>query len=325
VEFEWVANTLSAYRNGTFLWKHEDPLYNATLLTAVSKSQLLLTNITHYFIYDVINAKVVSAQKGQVLAFAHQQDKVFVQTETDVVTFDRKSLNVSQYTGRSHFFLQKRGIVNVSNLTFALPHGYTEQCSAISQYGGILIAAKNGQKVVVAVLDIHRHVKSLVQTDRSVIGTCWAYEDALIVSYYSQGKKVAYVTSFGLTNTSTRTYTTESLIVAAGRDRFLFDTGRIAKVDGMTFHPRPGMAGGPPPDVQPDIHAQLLEGAYPGTKVLVDSHGCLALQGYDLIVLQGAGDDNYVTMHLGITGLAVVIAIALFVNSYQSRKTSFWQ
>jgi hypothetical protein len=179
--------------------------------------------------------------------------------------------------------------------------------------------------LVAAVLDVHGRVRNLVHREHTELGTCWAYDDSLALSYYDTKKADAYVASFGLTNTSQRTYTTETLIVAAGRDKFAFANGRLADLAGITFHPAAGTPGSWAPQQSPDVKVKYRQGAYAGVKVVVDTHGCLALQNYDFHILEGAGDDSYATLHLAITGGSVLLAIAFFVNSHQSKKTSFWQ
>jgi hypothetical protein len=219
----------------------------------------------------------------------------------DVLKLDRKSKNITQFGWHTFLVSQKGLILNITNRTFAFPHTCTEKCSAVSQAGGVLAVAECGSKLAIAVLDLQGRVKNLVHSEHSIVGACWAFDDAVAFSYFQTKKKVAYVSSGGLTNQSAKTYTTEQLIIAAGA---------------------PGSWA---PHVEPDVKATVLEGTFPGTKIIVDGHGYLAVQSYDVTVVKGAGDDGYVTMHLTITGVAVAIAVALFVNSYQSRKTSFWE
>jgi hypothetical protein len=325
VEFVWEPTVLLAERNGSLLWRFDDPLYNATLLTAVTKSQFLLTNATNYFVYDVMKEKIVVLGVGNLLAFAPQADAIFVETESGVVKLDRKTKAVSPYDGVRFSVSQNGVVVNVSNRTFAFTRGCVEKCSAASQYGGVLSVAACGHKLVATVLDLQGHVRNLVHSEHGSIGTCWDYDDALALSYYDQKKKIAYVTSFGLTNVSQRTYTTESLILAAGRDKFALANGRIAEIDGVTFHPAAGTAGSWAGPASPDVKGKLRQGAFPGVKTIVDTYGCLAVQNYDIHVLEGAGDDTYATMHIAITGAAVFISLALFVNAQKSKKTSFWE
>jgi hypothetical protein len=188
----------------------------------------------------------------------------------------------------------------------------------------MLSVASCGSRLVAAVVDTGGKVKSLTYAGDATIGTCWSFDDSLSLSYYKPKSKAAYVNSFGLTNGSQRSFTTESLIVAAGKDHFALANGQISKINGISFHGAIPVQGANP-KYEPDVKGERIMGSWEGVKVLVDANGCLAVQNYDIHVIQGAADGEFLAMHIAITGGSLALALLFLFNSYSSRKSSFWQ
>jgi hypothetical protein len=324
LEFKWSPTILEAYNGSSFLWRIEDPLYGAALLTAISKSSLFLTNATHYLVYDASSQTLKLVGRGHVVSFVETTRGLVFLTPYGALRMNPKNLTIEDYKGKSLTIAQNGLLVNSSGKYFTFPTDCTPLCSAGSQQGSMLAAASCGSKVVAAVVDTNGRVKFLTYVDNAVVGTCWAFDDSLSLSYYRPMKKAAYVNSFGLSNTSQRSFTTESLIVAAGRHHFALANGQVSKIHAFSFHGAIPYQGSEP-QYTPDVKGERIQGSWEAVKVLVDTNGCLAVQNYDIHVIQGAADDSLLTMHLTITGGSLVLALFLLFNSYSSHRWSFWQ
>jgi hypothetical protein len=110
------------------------------------------------------------------------------------------------------------------------------------------------------------------------------------------------------------------------KDHFVFGDGKIAKGPGLSFHGALPMQGGYGTTVYaPDVKLEALQHAFHDVRGIVDHHGCLAVQNFDVHVIQGGAGDSYMSMHLSILGVSVLLALVMVWSSCGSGTNSFWE
>jgi len=247
-----------------------------------------------------------------------------IQTANGTYRLNPKDYTISEYTGKSSSMVQNGLKIDSGGKTFAFPPDCKPLCSAGSQSGSMISVADCNGRVISALLETSGKVRSTHFTDGAIVGTCWAFTDSLSFSYYKPKKRLAYVNSFVPGNSSQRSFTTESLIVAAGKEHFALANGQVVKIPALAFHGAVPFQGGAV-TYAPDVKGERIQGAWEGVKAVVDENGCLAVQSYDVHVVHGGGDDEYMTMHLAIIVVALVLAAGLLIASYRAKKGSFWE
>lgn len=323
-EFRYVPTLLEYMVNGEPLWKIEEPLYGALLRTALAPNKLLLTNDTHFFVYDILIDQIVFIQEGTVYNAVDITDGCVLDTENGALIIDRKSLKVEPYTGKTFAAVIQNTTIKMKKHTFSFPSFCQMKCTKGAPGGYVLAVAECDKDLHTAVLDNEGHTKYLTHTVDSHFGTCWNYEDSFSVSYYKNNKKISYVTSFNLPNMSQRTVTTESLIVGTQKNHVVYSNGRIHDIKPEHFHGAVPFSGYGV-HYMPDVVGVRIQGSYENVKAVIDVAGCFAIQNDDIHVLQGAADDTYMSIQLSVVGGSLLITFIMLYSSRQTKKVSFWK
>lgn len=327
---KWAPTAIEAFNGNDLVWRIDEPLYKGKLLTAITKSSLVVQNKTHYMIYDVALERLTYIKEGKIIDFAQNADGFIYQTAEGVFLMNVKTLEVSEFSKPYYSAKQKNNTITINDRSFSFPSNCDTKCHATCGSGAVVSVAKCGSSISSVILDRHGKIKYMNNLERGTLGTCWCSDDSASISYTkptSGGASKAFVSSFGLANYSVRGFETEALITAAGKDNFAMANGKLMPISGEMFH---GAVPWQPSGLlsasyQAKIVVEPIQGSWEAVRSVVDANGCLAVQNYDIHVLQGATDDGFVTMHMTIIGFATLLALGLLINSYVSKRTSFWK
>ena len=215
--------------------------------------------------------------------------------------------------------------IRVGSSQFTFPSRCAPKCVASSPFGGVIAAAQCGESVATTVIDRNGKSKYLVETEGAILGTCWCARDSVSVSYYKTKRGAAFVNSFSLANNSQRAFATQALVVAASGGVLVLASGEVISVPEEKIHGavpmQPSYAHA---YYEPELSGERKGGAFEGAKAVANENGIVAIQNKDIHVLDDAMSFP-VSTHLIVVGVFVVLSLGLYLNSFFSKKSSFWK
>jgi hypothetical protein len=323
--FQWRPTVLEAFNRSNFLWRIDEPLYNSTVLAILSKTQLFVKNQTDYFVFETQDRTIPFIKRDTLLGFVQRKDSLVLKTPKGISSLSLKKFEITKFKQQSHAITQKNLLVTAKNTTFAFPEKCVRKCTATSQNAVALSVADCPDYYLAVIMDHAGRVRYSNTIDHAEFGTCWSYGDSLSVSYYRPNRKTSYVTSWGLSNTSQRTFTTENLIVAADHDFFALGDGRLAFGPGLRFHGALAMRPGSDPGTYvPDVKLVLKLHAFEDIKRIIEWNGHVVVQNFDVHLIAGDGAGISGTLHLVIMGVALFLVFIVGVSMCSSKTESFW-
>jgi hypothetical protein len=325
ITFKWTPTVLEAFASDRPLWRIDEPLYNSTLLGFAPRSHLLFKNDTHFFLFDFFHERIPFIRAGTIFSFAQQTDRFVLDTSDGLFLLFGMNGTLIPYQDDAHRVFVENITVQGTEKLFAFPSGVSTKCAVASQAGGAISVAADGPRLLIAVVNYTGRLSSIGYIEDATVGTCWSYDDSLSVSYYKAARNTSYVSSWSAANMTHKTYTTERLVLAAGRDHFALSNGQILGVEGATVH---GALQTTTTEghytYRPDITGYTMEIAVENAKVVVDAFSSLVVQGYDVLVLEGGM--TWVNVYAQLACVGVMVAGAIFVGLWtwwtESRK--FW-
>lgn len=327
VDIRYVPTLTTYYKDGNELWNISEPLHQAKLLYALTRSHIVLSNETHLMVFDLVNEELVLSLEANVITYTHSKKGFIYQTPDGIYLLQPKKFKITKFTSKHVEGSLKNNTVSIKGRDFVFPSYCKTVCTSFSSHGGI-VTAKCNKSIQVAVFDQNGKIRSLNHASKSKFGTCWASEEFVSISFMKKSDKVSYVNSFGLTNSSQRSYKTLNLITAAGHANYVFSNGVKESYVPDQFSAFSSFIA--PPTAQslyaPYGLAGTVHGAYNGVTAIADHHGCLVLQlmNRNLIALEGSVSDESV-LHISIMAIPTAIALLMLYFAYSSKKDAFWR
>ncbi|KAH0794006.1 hypothetical protein GPJ56_002082 [Histomonas meleagridis] len=324
-DLRYLPTVIERYSEGTLKWRIDEPLQGSTLLTAISKSKILLKNDTHLLVYDISQQLLVLCEPYIVESIDQTTDGVYIRTSKEVLKLNPKTLYLSKYDGRVEGGSFVNNTIRIKNAQFTFPSYCTPKCSCASPtIGSFLATSQCNEMISVAIFDKNGKNKYLVETEGS-IGTCWCNDNSASISYYKPKKKTSYINSFSLLNNSQRSFTTEELVVAANNNILILADGEVISIPEAKYNGNVQFQQSYTQQFyEPDLRGGRRNGAYENARNIANGFGVVVVQSNDIYTL----DDEMgfpASMHLLVVGAFLVLSLGLYLNSLFSKKSSFWK
>lgn len=328
IELRWSPTAFEAYNESGLIWRIDEPLQGSNLVTAISKSKILLKNKTHLLVYDVISQELSLSKKCIVYSVVNDKKGVFINTNEGIYLLNPKDLMYSLYEDKKHLLNFGNKTIKIEKSMFSFPSECEIKNTAICGHPSSFIAVAQCNKfTVVSIINDHGSVKYMNQIEANA-STCWCSENNALISYYKPKQKISYVSSFSLINNSQRSFTTEALVVAADKDAFALANGDLVNLKStikISGNSPIGQVSIMSNDFyEPDIkQLPKIAASFEGVKAISKFGDNIFIQNKDIYHFQESLD--FSSMNLLAVGFFFVLALGLYVNSFRSRKTSFWK
>lgn len=324
-DIHYEPTVISYYKDGQEIWNIKEPLHNAKLLLALSKSLIVLNNETHLLVFDLVNEELAFSVKASIITYTSNSKGFLYETPEGIFLLQPKGFNITKYTGKVINGSLHNQVVNIKGREFVYPNYCKSVCTDFNSYGGIIVSKCN-KSLQVAVFDHNGKIRSINHAKKAKFGTCWTHNEYAAVSYMRKTNKVSYVNSFGLTNTSQRSFTTDNLITAAGSSIFVFSNGVRQTIKPNQFSAFQSFSASDSNPYNSKVFGEKSEGAFNGVTAIVDHYGCLVFQAMNrnLIAVEGVVSDEN-TIHLLVMAIPSAIALFILYNSFSSKKDAFWR
>lgn len=322
VELHYIPTLISYYKDGKEAWCIREPLYKATLLASLSSSKIILTNSTHLLVFDLIHEKVIFSLETVIYSYSRIVEGFVFQNSEGVFILNPKGATLSKYEGKYRVGTYQNGTLRVNNNEVIMPSQCVQVCSSFNVNGGILVSECDNRLEIV-VVNPKGNINTLAHSKKVELGTCWTYGESAMVSYHRETDKKNYINSFSLTSNSQRSFETTSLVVAAGSTHYIMDNGNCETFVPSDMNSTIPLTSG---TYKPQLVGTRVQGSFNGIKKVVDSFGCVVFQNINgkMFVLQGAISDDTQIDFL-VMGIALLLAILMYVTSFNSKQKKFWK
>lgn len=325
VDIRYVPTLITCYKDGVEIWNISEPLHQAKLLLALTRSLIVLNNDTHLLVFDLVNEELALSREAKIITYTSDSNGLIYETPEGIYHLQPKGLKITKYTKKIIQASLNNKTITIKGREFVLPQYCKVICHSFNSFGGI-ITAKCNKTIQVAVFDSNGKVKSLNHASKSKFGTCWTQDEYAAVSFMRKSDKVNYVNSFGLTNSSQRSFVTQHFITAAGWNHYVSSNGNKQTIKPSQFSAFQSLNSADSNPYNPNVFGEEVDGAYNGVTAIADHYGCLVFQvmNRNLVAVEGSVSDEN-TLHLCIMAIPSAIALFLLYNSFSSKKDAFWR